>query len=86
MRAVAIISGAAYGDGGGAIPGALLTFPRNDAGNLIMIGTGQQHWSTVDVADLAGVFRRVLENGAVGAPGTVEIDGSVSAAMACTFT
>jgi nucleoside-diphosphate-sugar epimerase len=27
-----------------------------------MLGTGQQHWSTVHVADLADVFRRVLEN------------------------
>jgi nucleoside-diphosphate-sugar epimerase len=28
---------------------------------LIMLGTGQQHWSTVHVADLADFFRRVLE-------------------------
>ena len=27
-----------------------------------MLGTGQQHWSTVHVADLADAFRRVLEN------------------------
>ena len=26
-----------------------------------MLGTGQQHWSTVHVADLADFFRRVLE-------------------------
>jgi nucleoside-diphosphate-sugar epimerase len=62
MRAVVIVSGTAYGDGGGAIPGALLASPRDDAGNLIMIGTGQQHWATVHVADLANVFRRVLED------------------------
>jgi nucleoside-diphosphate-sugar epimerase len=63
MRAVVIVSSTAYGDGGGAIPGALLASPRDDAGNLIMIGTGQQHWSTVHVADLADVFRRALEDG-----------------------
>jgi nucleoside-diphosphate-sugar epimerase len=63
MRAVVIVSSTAYGDGGGAIPGALLASPRDDAGNLVMIGTGQQHWSTVHVADLADVFRRVLEDG-----------------------
>jgi nucleoside-diphosphate-sugar epimerase len=63
MRAVVIVASTAYGDGGGAIPGALLASPRDDAGNLIMIGTGQQHWSTVHVADLADVFRRVLEDG-----------------------
>ena len=27
-----------------------------------MLGTGQQHWSTVHVADLADLFTRVLEN------------------------
>jgi nucleoside-diphosphate-sugar epimerase len=27
-----------------------------------MLGTGLQHWSTVHVADLADVFRRVLED------------------------
>jgi nucleoside-diphosphate-sugar epimerase len=62
MRTVVIVSSTAYGDGGGAIPGALLGSPRDDAGNLIMIGTGQQHWSTVHVADLADFFRRVLED------------------------
>jgi nucleoside-diphosphate-sugar epimerase len=63
VRTVVIVSGTAYGDGGGALPGALLASPRDDAGNMIMIGTGQQHWSTVHVADLADVFRRVLEDG-----------------------
>jgi nucleoside-diphosphate-sugar epimerase len=61
MRGVVIVSGTAYGDGGGAIPGALLGSPRDDSGNLIMLGTGQQHWATVHVADLADFFRRVLE-------------------------
>jgi nucleoside-diphosphate-sugar epimerase len=59
---VAVVSSTAYGDGGGAIPRALLASPRDDAGNLIMLGTGQQHWSTVHVADLADFFRRVLED------------------------
>jgi nucleoside-diphosphate-sugar epimerase len=61
MRTVLIAPGVAYGDGGGAIPGLLLGSPRDDAGNLIMLGTGQQHWSTVHVADLANFFRLVLE-------------------------
>ena len=59
MRGVVILSGVAYGDGGGGIPGLLLGSPRDDAGNLIMLGTGQQHWSTVHVVDLADFFRRV---------------------------
>jgi nucleoside-diphosphate-sugar epimerase len=62
MRGVVIVSSVAYGDGGGGMPGLLLGSPRDDAGNLIMIGSGQQHWSTVHVADLANFFRRVLEN------------------------
>jgi nucleoside-diphosphate-sugar epimerase len=62
MRGAVIVSGSAYGDGGGGIPGLLLGSPRDDAGNLIMLGTGQQHWVDVHVADLADVFRRVLED------------------------
>ncbi len=62
MRGVVIVSSVAYGDGGGAIPGLLLGSPRDDAGNLVMLGKGQQHWSTVHAADLADAFRRVLED------------------------
>ena len=62
MRGVVIVSSVAYGDGGGGIPGLLLGSPRDDAGHLIMLGTGQQHWSTVHAADLADCFRRVLED------------------------
>jgi nucleoside-diphosphate-sugar epimerase len=62
MRGVVVISSTAYGDGGGGIPGLLLGSPRDDAGNLIMLGTGQQHWSTVHIADLAVFFRRALED------------------------
>jgi nucleoside-diphosphate-sugar epimerase len=62
MRGVVIVSSVAYGDGGGGVPQLLLNSPRDDAGNLIMLGTGQQHWSTVHVADLADFFRRALED------------------------
>ena len=62
LRGVVIVSGVAYGDGGGGVPGLLLGSPRDDADNLIMLGTGQQHWSTVHAADLADFFRRVLED------------------------
>ena len=62
MRGVVIVSGTAYGDAGGGVPGVLLGSPRDGAGNLIMIGSGRQHWSTVHVADVADSFRRVLEN------------------------
>jgi nucleoside-diphosphate-sugar epimerase len=62
MRGVIIVSGVAYGDAGGAMPGVLLASPRDDAGNLIMLGSGRQRWSTVHVADLANFFRLVLED------------------------
>ena len=62
MRGIVIVSSVAYGDGGGAVPGVLLGSPRDDTGNLIMLGTGEQHWSSVHVADLADLFRRALED------------------------
>jgi nucleoside-diphosphate-sugar epimerase len=62
MRGVVVVSGVAYGDGDGGLPGLLLGSPRDGAGNLIMLGTGRQHWPTVHVADLADAFRRALEN------------------------
>jgi nucleoside-diphosphate-sugar epimerase len=62
MRGVVISPGVAYGDGGGGVPGLLLGSPRDDAGNLIMLGSGRQHWATVHVADLADAFRRALED------------------------
>jgi nucleoside-diphosphate-sugar epimerase len=62
LRGVVIVSSTAYGDGGGGLPGLLLGSPRDDAGNLIMIGSGRQHWSTVHVADLANAFRRAMES------------------------
>jgi nucleoside-diphosphate-sugar epimerase len=62
MRGVVVVSSVAYGDGGGGVPGLLLGSPRDDTDNLIMLGTGQQHWSTVHVADLADFFRLALED------------------------
>lgn len=62
MRGVVVVSSVAYGDGGGGIPGALLGSPLNEAGDLVMVGNGEQHWSSVHVADLADFFRRVLED------------------------
>jgi nucleoside-diphosphate-sugar epimerase len=62
MRGTVLVASTAYGDGGGGTPRLLLSSPRDQAGNLIMLGSGQQHWSTVHVADLADAFRRVLEH------------------------
>ena len=62
VRGIVVMSSTAYGDGGGGVPQLLLASPRDGGGNLIMLGTGRQHWTTVHVADLANVFRRVLED------------------------
>lgn len=62
MRGIVIVSSTAYGDAGGGIPGVVLGSPQDENGNLIMLGTGRQHWSTVHVADLADFFRRVVES------------------------
>lgn len=62
MRGMVVVSGVAYGDGGGGIPGLLLGSPRDEDGRLVMLGTGRQHWSTVHAADLADFFRRALED------------------------
>jgi nucleoside-diphosphate-sugar epimerase len=80
MRGVVIVSGVAYGDGGGGIPGLLLGSPRDDVGNLVMVGTGRQHWATVHVADLANLFRRVLEDGS--ARGSYVVGDGVNATVA----
>lgn len=90
MRGVVIVSGTAYGDGGGGVPGVLLGSPRDEAGNLIMLGTGAQHWSTAHVADLADAFRRVLENDSARGryvvadeanPTVAELTGAAAAAV-----
>ena len=62
MRGVVITSAVAYGDGGGGIPMLLLGSPRDNAGYLTTLGTGQQHWATVHVADLADFFGRALDD------------------------
>jgi nucleoside-diphosphate-sugar epimerase len=80
IRGVVIVSGVAYGDGGGAVPGLLLGSPRDDAGNLIMLGAGRQHWPTVHVADLADVFRRALERD--GAHGRYVVGNGVNESVA----
>jgi hypothetical protein len=43
MRGAVIVSGTAYGDGGGGVPGLILASPRDGDGNLIMLGSGRQH-------------------------------------------
>jgi nucleoside-diphosphate-sugar epimerase len=58
----------------------LLTSPRDDDGNLIMLGSGQQHWPTIHVADLAVFFRQVVET--QSAQGRYVIDNGANSTVA----
>ena len=80
MRGLVIVSATAYGDGGGGIPGLVLGSPRDEDGNLIMLGTGRQHWAEVHVADLADLFRRALED--ESARGRYVVSNGVHATLA----
>jgi nucleoside-diphosphate-sugar epimerase len=80
LRGVVIAPGVAFGDGASGIPGLLLGSPRDGAVKLIMLGTGQQHWSTVHVADLADLFRRALEDDA--ARGLYVVDDGLNPTVA----
>lgn len=60
LRASVIQPGIVYGHGGG-IP-AMLAHAVAEDGTLPLIGSGNQHWVTVHVDDLADLYLRVLEH------------------------
>lgn len=73
VRAVVIRPALVYGRGGG-IPADLVKSAREN-GAARYVGTGQNHWPVVDVADLADLYMRAIQN---AAPGTLlhAADGS----------
>jgi len=60
VRASVVQPGIVYGHGQG-IATALAAGPRDDDGALVLIGSGDQHWATVHVDDLADLYVRVLD-------------------------
>jgi nucleoside-diphosphate-sugar epimerase len=62
LRGIVVVCGTVHGEGGGRTARLLLDSPRDDAGNLVMLGSGRQHWSTVHAADLADLFVRIVES------------------------
>ncbi len=54
--------GIVYGYGTG-IPALITSGPRTESGALALIGSGDAHWTTVHVDDLAGLYVTVLERG-----------------------
>lgn len=61
VRASVVRPGIVYGHGGG-IPAMLAGGPRDGSGALVLIGSGEQHWPTVHVDDLADLYLHVLGN------------------------
>lgn len=61
VRATVVRPGIVYGYGGGSIPTVLVNGPRTDDGALTLIGSGEQHWSTIHVDDLADLYVRLLD-------------------------
>ncbi|MFG1710752.1 NAD-dependent epimerase/dehydratase family protein [Nonomuraea sp. M3C6] len=61
LKASVISPSVVYGHGKG-IPAGMFTYgPRTEDGALPLIGSGEQHWSTVHVEDLAELYVDVLE-------------------------
>jgi nucleoside-diphosphate-sugar epimerase len=65
IAARVIAPGIVYGQGKG-IPNVISSAPRNADGALTLVGTGDQHWTTVNVDDLARLYAVVLDRGADG--------------------
>jgi nucleoside-diphosphate-sugar epimerase len=60
VKASVVEPGIVYGYGAG-IPNTISKAPRDADGSLHLIGDGTQHWTTVQVDDLADLYVAVLE-------------------------
>ncbi|WP_205473163.1 NAD(P)H-binding protein [Nocardioides sp. SYSU D00038] len=73
LRGSVIRPAVVYG-GGTGIPSLIAGSPRDESGALRLIGTGEQHWTTVHRDELADLYLRVLDQPTgdlyVGANGT----------------
>ena len=68
VRSMLVEPGIVFGYGGG-ITNVLFGSPLRDTPDgpaLTLVGTGEQHWTTVHVDDLAELYVAVLERGAAG--------------------
>jgi len=62
VHATIVQPGVVY-DGIKGIPGTLAASPRDESGALHLIGSGNQHWTTVHVDDLGDLYRMMAESG-----------------------
>jgi nucleoside-diphosphate-sugar epimerase len=65
VRSIVIAPGIVYGHGAGLV-NVILQGPRRDDGTLLVPGSGEQHWTTIHVDDLAAFYVAALENAAPG--------------------
>lgn len=66
VHASVVVPTIVYGHGSG-IPALIVNAPRTETGAITAVGTGEQHWPTVHVDDLADLYLAVLEHGTAGA-------------------
>ena len=60
IHGTVIRPGVVHGHGGGMV-NLLVHGPRTDDGAVVLIGSGDQHWTTIHVDDLADLYLLVLE-------------------------
>ncbi|HEV7727442.1 MAG TPA: NAD-dependent epimerase/dehydratase family protein [Modestobacter sp.] len=65
VRSVVIAPGIVYGRGLG-LPNVVLGGPRDDDGALVLPGSGDQHWTTVQADDLGRLYALALASAAPG--------------------
>lgn len=65
VTAAVIAPGIVYGNGGG-IPVGVIAGARDADGVVTLVGSGEQHWTSVHVDDLADLYVRALEQSATG--------------------
>ncbi|RLV48671.1 NAD-dependent epimerase/dehydratase family protein [Nocardioides mangrovicus] len=66
VKASLVAPGIVYGAGGEGIPRMLVDGPRDESGALTLIGTGEQHWTTVAASDLGELYVLALERSSGG--------------------
>lgn len=65
VAAAVIAPAVVYGSGRG-IPVGVIAGARDEDGVIALVGSGEQHWASVHVDDLAELYVLVLEQGATG--------------------
>jgi nucleoside-diphosphate-sugar epimerase len=65
VRSIVIAPGIVYGHGAG-LPTLVQNAPRDEAGALLYPGTGDQHWATIHVEDLAALYVAALAKAPAG--------------------